>query len=114
MSQGNDCPGVDVTNVHFVDTFNRPGGNANYLFRGALPLTGDQYSGYTYNYCGLKSAIKTAAADVGITMPDDYMIYNINLLQWENSDEVPKIEAEYNFFQSNPDKGWFMFWETKG
>jgi hypothetical protein len=104
---------VDVANVHYVDSFTSPRGT-NFLFRGALPLTGDAANGYTFNYGGLKSAINKAAISANVKIPEDYKLIDINLLQWEIPDDVPKIQAEYNYFNENSDKGLFMFWETKG
>jgi hypothetical protein len=105
---------VYVTNVRHVDTLTNQYGVTNYLFRGALPLTGNAQDGYSFNYQGLRASIKDAAPLGEAPFPDDYQIYDINLLQWENADEVPKIETEYNFFLNNPQQGTFMFWETKG
>jgi hypothetical protein len=98
---------VDVGNVYYVDSV-----GPNFLFRGALPLSGSEPP-YTFNYCGLKAAIKKAAPDWA-TIPDSYRIVDINLLHWGDANEVPMITAELNFFAANPDLGEFLSWETTG
>jgi hypothetical protein len=104
-----------VGNVHYVDSLaNLSGTGRNYLFRGSLPLIDNQDGTYTFNTPGLKQAILQAAAKAGVQLPEIYRIRDINLLQWENGDEVPRIMTEYAHFAAYPDAGEFMFWETRG
>jgi len=104
---------VDDLNVLFVDAV--PSGNSgqyNFLFRGPNPLTSTQP--YQFNYDVLTASMENAARGAGYTLQQPYRLIDINLLQWENANEVPMIEAEYNFFLDRPDLGEFHFWETNG
>ena len=100
-------PAPDVENVHYVD-----GVGTNFLFRGAQPLLGS--GSYTFNCAGLKSALGKAAAAAGVTLPGDYRFIVVNLMQWANEDEIPKILAERQFFLDHPHLGDFFFWDTSG
>jgi hypothetical protein len=101
-------PVVEVTNVHFVDQC-----GSNFLFRGAEPLIGSAPD-LEFNYCGLKDSIAKAATAARITLPESYRLVDISLYQLENTDEIPKVQTEYEFFKVHPDKGEFHFWETNG
>lgn len=105
---------VDGSNVLFVDAVPYPDGSGryNFLFRGPNPLTSTQP--YQFQYGLLEDNMMTAAAAAGFQLSQPFHLIDINLLQWENANEVPMIEAEYNFFQDNPGLGEFQFWETNG
>jgi len=102
---------VDPYNVVFVDRV-----NDNFLFRGPNPVVKNQPPDQTYSfdYGGLTTAIGVAAERAGQTLPWPYHLIDINLLQWENANEVPMILTEYNFFQYAQGLGEFHFWETNG
>jgi hypothetical protein len=102
-----------VGNVHFVDSYTNSNGT-NYLFRGSLPLIHNEDDSYTFNTPGLKDAILQAAAEAKVELPEIYQIRDINLLQWQNPDEDPRILTEYYHFLNNPGDGEFLFWETNG
>jgi len=104
---------VDGLNVRFVDAVPSGGsGQFNFLFRGPNPLTPTQP--YQFNYDLLTASMENAAQAAGFNLQQPYHLIDINLLQWENANEVPMIEAEYQFFQDRPDLGEFQFWETNG
>jgi len=102
---------IDFHNVVFVDRV----GN-NFLFRGPLPLTAspEPNQPYLFNFHGLRQGMENAANKAGHELTWPYRVIDINLLQWENANEIPMIETEYKFFQDRPDLGEFHFWETNG
>ena len=103
---------VDADNVHFVDAIQRGPEQFNFLFRGPNPLTPDPP--YSFNYKGLCDGLETAAMKARNVLQKPYRIIDINLMQWENADEVPMILTECKFFRDYSDLGEFHFWETNG
>jgi hypothetical protein len=103
---------VDVDNVHLVDAIQRGPEQFNFLFRGPNPLTPDPP--YSFNYRGLCDAMERAATQAAHVLQKPYRIIDINLMQWENADEVPMILTEYKFFRDCFELGEFHFWETNG
>jgi hypothetical protein len=103
---------VSVDNVRFVDAFLTPSERFNFLFRGPNPLTPDPP--YSFDYTTLCAGMENAAAQAGYSLQPPYRIIDINLMQWENANEVPMILTEYKFFRDYPLRGEFHFWETNG
>jgi hypothetical protein len=104
---------VSADNVHLVDAIQPPNSdNFNFLFRGPNPLTPDPP--YSFDYKSLCAAMENAAMQRGHELQKPYRIVDINLMQWENANEVPMILTEYEFFRDYPLLGEFHFWETNG
>ncbi len=104
---------VDIDNIHFVDAIQPPNSPYhNFLLRGPNPLTPDPP--YSFNYKGLCDGMENAARSAGFLLEKPYRLIDINLMQWENADEVPMILTEYKFFRDYPELGEFHFWETNG
>jgi hypothetical protein len=104
---------VNIDNVHLVDAIQSPiTEHFNFLFRGPNPLTPDPP--YALDYKTLCEVMENAAGNVGYVLQKPYRIIDINLMQWENANEVPMILTEYKFFRDYPELGEFHFWETNG
>jgi hypothetical protein len=43
-----------------------------------------------------------------------FYIFDINLLNLENSHDIEKVRKEFKFFKDHPDLGQLEFWETIG
>lgn len=105
---------VSVDNVRFVDAVESPTdpGHFNFLFRGPNPLTPNPP--YSFDYQTLCAGMENAAAQADHQLQPPYRLIDINLMQWENADEVPMILTELKFFRDYPLRGEFHFWETNG
>jgi hypothetical protein len=95
-----------VPNVHYVDSAGR-----NFLFRGGLPLTNNER---TFNYPGLKRSVIEAGKAAGVSVPNDFFIIDVNLLNIENTGDRNRISVEHQFFQSNPTLGFIQVWGIHG
>src|SRR5205085_2054870 len=78
----------------------------NFLFRGPNPLTPDPP--YSFNYKSLCEGMESAAMKAERVLQKPYRIIDINLMQWENADEVPMILTECKFFRDYSDLGELM------
>lgn len=95
-----------VRNVHYVDSV-----GSNYLFRGGLPLINNEK---TFNYQGLKQTIIEAGNAVGISVPKNFFIIDVNLLNIENRADRNRIFVEHQFFQTHPTLGFIQVWGMNG
>lgn len=97
-----------VEHVHFVDKQGQ-----NMLFRGGSP----EASNGTFDYAGLVQSIGAAAKASGHVLPNHFSLHVINVenldSRWHHKDGF-NVVAEYTFFKSNPSKGNFTFWYTRG
>jgi len=94
-----------VDHVHFVDK------NINFLFRGGSP--DDGYG--NFDYSALRSAIDAAAGVAGVTLPKGYVIADIDVMKFEDgSYDGQESLSEFEYFQTNPQDGEFIFWRTTG
>ena len=92
--------------VHLLDTFKTAAGCKTHLFRGALPLDS---SSLEFVYEPLVSAMEEAAKKVDVNVhAKDLRIIDLSLLHPDSEKEAPEIEAERNFFEQNPSKGFFF------
>jgi len=102
-----------VVHIHFVDQTTIESGLNNFLFRGGNP---DDQNDTLFDYDGLKTGLINASKAAGIVLPSSFYIIDINFLNlfptWVGEEE--HVQAEFNFFNANPDKGNFIFWETLG
>ncbi len=95
-----------VPNVHYVDSAGH-----NFLFRGGLPLTNNER---TFNYQGLKRSIIEAGNAAGVSVPSDFFIIDVNLLNIENTVDRNRIFVEHQFFQTQPALGFIQVWGING
>jgi len=99
----------DVKRVHLVDMNNASG---NFMFRGASPNVA---AGTQFDINKLRSAMVQAASDVGVTMPSQFRIIDVNLLNMdEGSYDEGEVISEFTYFRQNPQDGSFLFWQTLG
>lgn len=95
-----------------VDTVGTKTQNANFLVRGPLPVSGDNRTGYTFDYDGLCAAIEARVnVDNGQVLKKPYFLHDVSLL---HPDESGQLRAEQRFFEANPALGQFMHWDTYG
>jgi len=85
------------------------------LFRGGDP----DFDNGTLDYQGLIADLSAAAKAVDKKLPQDFLLIDICLLNlWTSRQNSPEDRDnsinEFNYFQKNPDKGSFIFWETLG
>jgi hypothetical protein len=99
-------PVSEVKNVHYVDCL-----GSNYLFRGGLPLTGKPP---VFNYRGLKQSIIKAGKKAGVTVPSEFYMMDVNLLNIENPEDAGRILTEQQFFQAKPRLGRVQVWGMNG
>lgn len=99
---------TSVENLHFIDHNNVTN---SFLYRSGDPDVG---SGTVFSYTQLVSQMKTAAKDVGITLPANFYMIDYNLLDSGDSEELPHIQAEEAYFNANPTKGKVIRHEING
>ncbi len=88
--------------LRFVDMV-----GSNYLFRGGSTLGTDG----NFDYQGLVNAIRQPLSPPPVPVPENFFLVVVNLL---HTNEVQPIEAELNYFQTNPGNGQVNFWDTNG
>lgn len=93
-----------VKHVHFIEQ------NVNYLFRGGSP---DPKHVFDYDYLVHRMASQ-ALSEGNVVLPSDFYLIDINLLDPNNTAELPDIEAEEQFFQSNSSAGEFIHYKIVG
>jgi hypothetical protein len=99
-------PVFKVKNVHYVDCL-----GSNFLFRGGLPLTG---APPVFNYRGLKQSIVKAGQKAGVTVPSEFYMIDVSLLNIENPEDAKRILIEQQFFQAKPKLGRVQVWGMNG
>lgn len=102
---------VPVVHVHYVDSFTSHN-VTNYLFRGGAPNFNP--GNLSYNYPGLIYSIEQAANMVNLSLPTNYRILDLNLLNFQTAGDFRETVAAYQFWQDNPQLGSLLYWETWG
>jgi len=97
-----------VPHVHFVD---KSSDNLNFLFRGGDPNVNQGQFGYEE----LKLAIRNAAKNANVNLPESYYLIDINLTNMDVAKgDGNRTISEFKWFEKNAEKGKFIFWETHG
>lgn len=111
--------------VHFVDrtssASSASSGLQNFLFRAGFY----QHRHSTFDYNAVKNAIVSSALKSNISLPKDFYMIDINLMNLEMDhkdqkypkklgDDAKKTFSEIVFFDKNPEKGRFVPWFTYG
>lgn len=86
----------------------------NSLFRGPLPMTTTAEGRSTFDYPGLKQALQTATTPVGLTVPDDFYLIDLDLMQIESRDDAAAIVVERQYFVDAPSSGEIHIWGMRG
>ncbi|GAM17157.1 hypothetical protein SAMD00019534_003320, partial [Acytostelium subglobosum LB1] len=96
---------LEYEKVRLVDTATFSDGTSNYLFRGNEPKL--KVNGVDeFAYDTLVEYMKKNAATFNVTMPDNFLIFDIKLIYgW--ADEMGDVHIEQWFFGNNTDKGQF-------
>ncbi|KAL6045218.1 putative Protein tyrosine phosphatase, dual specificity [Balamuthia mandrillaris] len=109
------CAGVkdgEVPHIHFVDKSSTV---KNWLVRGGNP---DVIDDSQFDYNALVRGILAAAKRDNVDLPQPFFLIDINLENIENdnkdTDDSHHVMSEYEFFEANPSKGLFLFWQTLG
>jgi len=76
----------------------------NYLYRGGEPKINGSFA-YTNLTAQMKSLAKTEG---NTTLPDNFFLVDINLIDFENKDELADILLENQWFTQNPSKGFMI------
>ncbi|KYR01243.1 putative protein tyrosine phosphatase [Tieghemostelium lacteum] len=107
---------IEQRKVHLVDmsTNPLPNGNTNYLFRGNEPKIGGENGTTVFAYSELVDYLQNASSQVGVTLPENFYIFDIKLITGPLPSEIPDIELEANFFAANPELGEFATNQTVG
>jgi len=95
---------LNYDRVRYIDTV-----NGHYIFRGNQPLLNGAFP-----YDTLRTYLSERAQQNNITLPSQYYLYDISLLNPNLADELPALQMEINFFTQNPTLGSIVNWPLLG
>jgi len=95
---------LNFDRVRFVDSI-----NGNYLFRGNQPELNGSFA-----YDTLKSYLTERAKESNITLPSEFFLFDVSLLDPNLTDELPALQVEIDFFNQNPTVGIVNSWPLYG
>ena len=101
----------DPSRTHFIAHSSSSSGFSNSLFRGNEPAT----SNLSFAYSSLVSTMRSTALSEGnFTLPSEFYIIDINLLNELKESDREDIALEKAFFSSHPHLGEFVNWVIAG